>query len=201
MKCKTPRKGPRRRAAKPTQEDNELSELTAVLAEYSLDNNAHGWFRMPWRDGWNAVMLAYNAPSVAKPSAEIADFVVNAYLRRETSSWLYHEADTYLHTSTEANRHQRAALRCLQVLIAKSDGGGHVYNDILIPAFLNCEPSWVSEAILNWRCQDSIGVSPMMTGDSNDRLRRAFKIAWDRGLYAAAYSLPPAVVRDFKVIK
>lgn len=87
----------------------------------------------------------------------------------------------------------RAALRCLQALVAKSDGGGEVYNAILIGPFSTVLPEDVHNLVLEYRCRDSIGTTAELQNDANDRQRRAFSIAWKRGLYHAAYSLPPAV--------
>jgi hypothetical protein len=86
-------------------------------------------------------------------------------------------------------------------LNAKSDGGGEVYNAILIRPFSRLLPELVEHLVLEHRCQDSIGVSAVLKGDTNDRLRRAFTTAWKRGLYQAAYALPQATASILKVIK
>jgi hypothetical protein len=60
----------------------------------------------------------------------------------------------------------------------------------------------VADDILEHRCRDSIGTTAVFQGDSNDRQRGAFRTAWSRGLYLAAYSLPAATVKgQLKVIK
>jgi hypothetical protein len=181
MRCKTPRKGPRRT---PPRLDPELENLASVIAEYELDNNAYGWFRMPWRDGWNAIGLAH--------AVDVEYRWLEDVLRdRSTEPSLYWQSEEQLADATHYPM-RRAALRCLQVLLANSSGGGHVYNNILIPAFLHADPEVVSDDILEFRCRDSIGTTAVLKGDANDRQRAAFRTAWSRGLYMVAYSLPPA---------
>jgi hypothetical protein len=129
---------------------------------------------------------------------------MNICRQRSISQDSYWIADELLSTELTPDRMLRASLRCLQVLIANSDGGGMVYNSILLGPFSGLTPSTVADTVLQYRCRDSIGVFPMLQGDGNDRLRRAFSIAWKRGLYMAAYSLPPATVRGqlkLKVVK
>lgn len=166
------------------------------MAEYQLDNNAYGWFRPAWRNGEWAVALA-NAAAM-----RFSDYHSSLYdeiretLDAERSGATYARAGE-LHSSliqpkinTDTALLLAAALRCLQVLIANSHGGGTVYNEILIPAFLPLDPAIVAGDVLYWRCHDAIGTSPHLKGDRCDRTRSAFSIAWRRGLYLAAYSLP-----------
>jgi len=205
-KCRAPRKGMKRPPRRPqaADRDGELDELASVLAEYSLDNNAGGWFRPTWRDGWNAIELALAAAKAkriadheVKSGTELSTIVwlTDVCERRVGSSEIYWMIqDTSLGTNdTQIGVLLRAALRCLQILIAKSDGGGEVYNAILVRPFAAMFPEEVYDLVLEYRCRDSIGVSAQLAGDLNDRQRRAFAIAWKRGLYLAAYSLPPAV--------
>jgi hypothetical protein len=188
MRCKTPRKGPRRRPQKAAVDD-ELSELAAVIAEYTLDNNAENWFKLPWRNGWNAVELA------ARSAGDDEDpWLLLVCAKRIADQGAYWNAQDQLSTTVTPSRMLRAALRCLQVLIANSSGGGAVYNAILRGPFEAQDPERVSDLVLEYRCRDSIGTTAVMQGDTNDRLRKAFSIAWGRGLYMAAYSLPPATV-------
>lgn len=172
--------------------DGELAELASVIAEFSLDNNAHGWFRPAWRDGWNAIELATAVAEIDVQRLDIEDEI--AWLKktcqqRHDLSRVYWEAQD-LRASTKMIQ---AAIRCLQALIARSDGGGEVYNAILVGPFSKLLPEEVFDLVLEHRCRDSIGTTAQLQGDANDRQRRAFSIAWNRGLYLAAYSLPPAV--------
>jgi hypothetical protein len=197
MRCKAPRKGPRRPRSKTITDDNELAELAAVIAEHKLDNNSTGWFKPPWRDGWNAVELAARA-------GRYDSWLFDVCLKRRTDQEIYWAAQDRLSTTISPYALTRAALRCLQVLIANSSGGGEIYNAILLEPFSTLLPENVAHLVMEHRCRDSIGVSAQMEGDGNDRLRRAFTTAWSRGLYLAAYSLPPATVKGqlkLKVLK
>ncbi|MGH7179934.1 MAG: hypothetical protein ACREJC_21335 [Tepidisphaeraceae bacterium] len=193
MRCKSSgRKGPKRPPPKDAVPDDELTELAAVIAEHSLDNNAENWFSIPWRDGWNAVELA---AAVAEPDSWLRDVCQN----RRTEQDVYWEAQDRL--ALMPSKMSRAALRCLQILIAKSDGGGEVYNAILLAPFSVLLPENVDRLVRDYRCHDSIGLYPKPQGDEHDRLRRAFSIAWDRGLYHAAYSLPRVSLTRLSVVK
>jgi hypothetical protein len=195
MRCKAPRKGPRRRPAKPVIDD-EMTELAAMIAEHKLDANAENWLKLPWRDGWNAVEMAGRA------TADFGDLWLSDVCRnRRIGPEIYWEAQDRLSMTVTHNPMMRAALRCLQALLAKSDGGGEVYNGILLGPFSSVLPETVADLVLEYRCHDAIGVWPTLIGDKNDRLRRAFATAWSRGLYLAAYSLPPAVIPKLKVVK
>lgn len=185
--CKSPRKG-RRRNPQPTPADVDMAELAAVIAEHQLEQNATGWLRLPWRDGRNAVSLA-----AALSPHDTPAWLVEALISPTIDPSLYWRAAD---SSTDPCPLQRAALRCFQVLVADSDGGGHVYNDILRqPIDRLCRDGITDDlinAISKHRCKDAIGVGPKLTNDEDDRLRRAFTTAWSRGLYHAAYSLPQA---------
>jgi hypothetical protein len=175
-----------------------MIELAEVIAEHALDNNAENWFRLPWRNGWNAVELAATA-TVDASDSWLLD--VCACVPRPTSDDIYWAAQDRLSSTITPSRMMRAGLRCLQALLAKSDGGGEVYNAILRTPFANVYPESVAHLVLEYRCRDSIGVSAGLIGDVNDRLRRAFTTAWKRGLYLASYSLPPAKLAPIKVVK
>ena len=180
--CRT-RKGPRRpRRRERASDDYELVELTTIIVEHTLDQNAAGWFLLPWRDGWNAVELAFRA------SGESDGWLEDVIQHRRANSEIYWISQE----KQPASPMLRLALRCLQVLVANSSGGGEVYNAILVTAFEAAWPETVAPLVLEYRCRDSIGVSAHIAGDENDRLRRAFSTAWKRGLYHAAYALPRA---------
>lgn len=195
-KCRGERKGIKRPPRRPQASDNdhELVELASVLNEYSLDNNARGWFRPAWRDGWNAVELAASA-STADEIAWLRTLCQDHRMSPPAAD-LYYRAEEQLaimRWQTPGDSRGRAALRCLQVLVANSDGGGEVYNSILFGPFSEMLPEDVSELVLEHRCRDSIGTTAQLQGDGNDRQRRAFTIAWKRGLYLAAYAIKPAI--------
>lgn len=205
------RRGEKRKPARPKVIDDDLAELASILDERRLENNAAGWFTLPWRNGWNAVSFGLEA--WARPPRDhyipqldqeirtaLADWIINQCV----SPSIYQQADEYIalliarlfansRAFSDDNSHLLlGALRCTQILIANSSGGGMVYNDVLKRAI---ERSTIGTDlfepdIIEARCMDAIGVGAQMARDHNDRLRRAFIIAWQRGLYLTAYALP-----------
>jgi hypothetical protein len=166
---------------------------------------------MPWRNGWNAAQLACSA------LREFRDGKSHAYwwsewawlgtLVRENLRTPTHDPEIYWKIQygfedpvTQAARPMflRAGLRCAQLMVANSStGDGSIFNAILQPAFeaSDLETNVLAPIVETNRCRDALGVpGPSLTNDTNDYLRRAFSIAWRRRLYAAAYSLPPAVI-------
>jgi hypothetical protein len=190
MRCRS-RNKVKHPTSKPPDFDDELAELASVIAEYQIDNNAYGWFIPPWRNGWNAVELAVRAAEIEGPVDD--EWLLDVVEHRGDRQDVYWTAQDRLAWGATSNRLLRAAYRCLQVLIAKSDGGGEVYNAILVEPFSKLMPEQVEDLVLEYRCRDAINVSSILAGDVNDRQRRAFVIAWERGLYMAAYSIPPVV--------
>lgn len=179
--------------------DNELAQLAEVLAEMQLDNTAYGWFRPPWRRGEWPVQLCLEAARLTFDSVsedynaarDLASAPIHDGYVYEAAGALYNRL-VQPKVNTDCARFIAAAMRCLQLKIANSHGGGVVYNEVMIPAFLSVEPRLVENAVLEYRCLDSIGTTHFLAGDRNDRQRAAFTTAWRRGLYLAAYSLPPA---------
>ncbi len=195
---------------KPPRIDDDLTELATVLDEYRLDNNSRGWFHPAWRNGWNAVALAWacwkdatrmeregiNKEHPSQIQRDIGEFLDDAITRRVPSAEAYWRINEFLQACTTdeklSSRHLYAALRCMQVLISNSSGGGEVYNMILKLAF---EPIYesveIADLVLEHRCMDAINSTAKLQNDRFDRQRRAFSIAWRRGLYLAAYSISP----------
>lgn len=179
--------------------DDDLKELAVALDEHRLERNASDWFAVSWHDGWNAVGLAkasfevnfdeYASPREANIDKDLTEFLHT----RNKSAEVYWRAGNYLeHIDREdVSPLLYAALRCLQVLISNSDGGGVVYNDILRRAFEKTEmPAHLFEdTILEYRCRDALGSTAVLQSDKGDRQRLAFSIAWRRGLFHVAYSL------------
>lgn len=185
------RKPPKRKVSTKPVIDEDLSELAAVIDQHRLDQNAEGWFEIPWRDGWNAVDLAYHAFerfAVGNSNHELTTILAN----RKPSAELYWHANEEIANSNTLGweRFTYAAWRCLQVLVSNSSGGGVVYNDILRRAFRDIDG--LEDIVLMHRMRDALGVPSVMDGGTMDRARRAFSIAWKRGLYHAAYSIRPA---------
>ena len=209
MSKKARRRPARIEHPKQPQLDDELQELAVVLDEHRLEANAENWFSVPWRDGWNAVALAsdfYGADDYTEVTSEerhIWKWLETVIEKRDDRSHIYWEATEYLQQCTRfETKYLSAALRCLQVLLANSSGGGTVYNAILKAASDKLVPIQLhSDIILEYRCCDAIGTTSVMQNDQHDRLRRAFVIAWQRGLYQAAYSLRPVKTSDLSATK
>ena len=205
--AKDPKRKAKLRAPRRVKPDEDLMELASVLAEHQLDANAYGWFRPPWRNGEWAIALAKHVAFIIEPEEELLASIDEMLLIRSARELLgdaHRNAGTYeaagrIHSAlvqpkinTNTTRLLAAALRCLQLKIANSHGGGHTYNEVLIPAFLPLDTKLVADAVLDFRCNDAIGTSRQLRGDRNDRQRHAFTIAWRRGLFLAAYALPQA---------
>lgn len=199
MAKKPQRKPPKRKRSERPQLDEDLTELAAVLAEHRLGNNAEGWFKLPWRDGWSAADLAFTAYRIHSPSTKTFDpkaveFLSEVIAHRTPSAPLYWALTEKLTgMSTDGDwRFLYTAYRCIQALISNSSGGGEVYNDLLRRAFRDLDDEQTERIVLHHRMHDALGVPSTMDGGTMDRARRAFEIAWKRGLYHAAYSIQPA---------
>lgn len=196
MGKQSPRKAPKRKQPERPQLDEDLSELAAVLDEHRLENNAEGWFKLPWRDGWNAADLAFNVylNQLGQSPGVVERILTEALDARKSSAQLYWDVTERLTgMSTDGSwRFLYAAYRCVQVLISNSSGGGEVYNDLLRRALRDMDDELTERFVLQHRMQDALGVSRTMDGGTMDRARRAFTIAWQRGLYHAAYAIQPA---------
>lgn len=177
-----------------------------MLDEHRLDNGVAGWLELPWRSGWNAASFAYTSyERFAHDDNGLIDFDVRALLGRwvlnqyvapsiyETADGIIAEVSIKtLHHNLKAARLLIAGFRCVQLTIANSSGGGVTYNDVLRTLFDRLPDHWpamLKDEMRTARCMDAIGTHPTLMNDSNDKLRRAFCIAWDRGLYRAAYAL------------
>lgn len=187
------RKKPKRKAPK-SEDAIDLDFLTSVLDENRLEHDSEGWFTIPWRDGWNAIHLAHKlCPTWDSLGAK--NFLTIAISRRDASNEAYWQCDEYisqLGTNIGVDpTFLYAAMRCLQVLSSNSSGGGEVYNTILRRAVdkSGLDAKDIEDEILMHRCLDAIGVGPLLMNDPFDRYRRAFSIAWKRGLFHAAYAI------------
>lgn len=181
-----------RKAAKrkPPREIDEpdMRELLAVLFESKADYNVTGWLSVPWRDGWNAARLALNITRTAREFERIEPvfaYVDGIWISGARSPAAYNELQEILYTMpwSHASPPLRAAMRCMQVVIANSDGGGHVENAILD----NIVWGEHDELMLDARRIDAVGhdISPV-----GERRRQAFITAWRKGLYKVAYAIP-----------
>ena len=181
--------------------DDELAELATMLDECRLDNNATGWFTVPWNEGWNAVGLAYAMWDSTLEESLVLDMAASDFLKELLEAHRLRKpqrlsgAETYWQASElikgmPMKGSLYATLRCLQVTISHSSGGGQVFNDLLFNAIRDEVPDQLhEELVLEYRCRDAIGTTSVLQGDAFDRQRRAFSLAWRRGLYLASYSL------------
>lgn len=168
-----------------------------MLDERRLDQNAQGWFSIPWREGLNAVSLAHAAffdLEFEKKSAAILAVAQDLGLwlsERRTDTFTYWLADEALSEIGSSSPFLRAALRCLQIRIARSDGDGEVYNAILRPTFDFYQTTPEIELnVERHRMLDALGGYDLKVArHDNERRKKAFQIAWRRGLYRAAYAL------------
>ncbi len=201
---KKPKRGPRSGGI---ELDDDFVELAVTIAEHKQDNNARGWFSIPWRDGWNAIDLLHEewldvfmknsqnlppnhlaAAGLLNRMAKKEEYDRAAELLRSHEGFHLDDQRDSLEWIPGATQMMRAALRCLMLKISWSDGGGWAYNEFLRQAY---QHAGTPELVRKWRCIDAIGVGPALQNDANDRARRAFITAWDRGLYHAAYSIKP----------
>lgn len=200
------RKPPKRKPGRP-QLDDDLTELMSVLSEESLVPSVGNWFAIPWRDGWNAASLARVCYTrFAGDDGGHVDPLINVRLARwildrDMSPTVYEQAgDAILEVSGKVSLHALTAaglllcsLRCVQLVVSNSSGGGATLNDVLLHRFERIPWTvYFADEVRDARCRDAIGVGAQLNNDANDRLRRAFRLAWDRGLYRVAYALPRA---------
>ena len=192
--AKVQRRKPKKRPAGKPRIDDELAELATVLDEQRLDNSVAAWFSIPWRDGWNAAWLARRAWTELVVAKEYSRALyIESIIHERGSGYgadydLYEGIDNWCQELPRSVGYDllRAAGRCVQVIIARSDGGGHTFNEILRPKFeALVEPERVAVHVQGARRADVLGHI------SIPRLAGAFDIAWSRGLYQAAYALQP----------
>lgn len=185
------RKGPRRKPR--TEIDSDIAQLLSVLEDELPPPTVAAWLSIPWRDGWNAAALALH---IARATPEF-DRVKDTWEKLELlhtqgrrTSETYNILDGILHTIrwSHATPALRVAARCMQIVIAKSDGGGQVENALLEQIVTDANELVVRIA----RMCDALGLR--IDEPSNQEIERrkaAFKTAWSRGLYRVAYAIPP----------
>lgn len=188
------RKGPKRKQPRETKLDNDLVDLITLLDEHRGETSVKGWLSVPWRDGWHAARLALDI--AAECGTEEFKRVKDTWehlkeiLRDDVRTLaVYARLDEILHTIrwSHATPALRAAARIMQVVIAKSDGGGEVENAILEPIISGLDEPWM----LYHRMCDALGIrSATMLTPTLARRKKAFETAWKRGLFRVAYALP-----------
>lgn len=179
--------------------DADIAELWEVLQE---QRPFTPW--VPWRSGANAAGLALEASRYyfefhtlhAHAGIQAIDFLVNLDYALPTTE-TYHRLQDLLTELQE--RHNeigfkliQIALRCAQLQIANSSGGGHGFNSLLLDIDWTALPILdYQELIRRWRCKDAVGRWPneKIPNKATERIRRAFLTAWDRGMYTVAYAV------------
>jgi len=179
-----------------------MRELMTVLAENKLDD-FDAQFEAPWRDGWNTVALLFEE-AIARGidqvfegpgwSAQLALWITD----RLVSPDVYRQAELMevgalrelMTRAIDAYGLRAIALaaRCAQLVTANTSAGGHAFNPLL-KRFYSTVIATPTELkrIRKHRCNDAVGIE--REDHKNDRERRAFNIAWERGLYRAAYAI------------
>ena len=198
------RKPPKRRQSARPKLDADMRELMTVLAENKLDD-FDAQFEAPWRDGWNAVALLFEeaiacgiarAPEGLGWSAQLTLWITD----RLVSPDVYRQAELMevealralitMPSSVDMYGMRAIALaaRCAQLVVANTSAGGHAFNPLL-KRFYSTVVSDDNELwrIRKHRCNDAVGAE--REDHANARERRAFNIAWERGLYRAAYAI------------
>lgn len=184
------RKGPKR---KPRAEvDSDIAQLLSVLEDELPTPTVAAWLSIPWRDGWNAAGLALDIAAETSEIGRVRDTyekLVLLHRQNRRSSETYSILEGLLLTIrwSHATPALRVAARCMQVVIAKSDGGGQVEN-------ANLEQIVTTDDALlvrTYRMCDALGLVDTDQGHEVERRKSAFKTAWSRGLYRVAYAIPP----------
>lgn len=187
--------------------DADLSELWDVLAEIKQTNS----WTIPWIDGVNAIELAMQLVRVttsgkplksqSREETAVIDFVLDWIAARQKEDdknpasqedyWQFQEYLSMLDGRTHyaCDHFLRVAVRCAQLEIADSSGGGNGFNtqfDRVRQHF----PQEAERLIRAARCKDALGFSAEFDQNpERDRRRRAFYTAWDRSLYQVAYAV------------
>jgi len=191
------RKAPKRKPPK-VQLDDDMTELAVALAQYEIDEGAAGWLKMPWRSGWNAVRFAIDFAHVQQLYPEDEFIWLNSLIPLGGAErWAYWTIQDFLEKSSGRWPMFHAAMRCAQIMLTDhGSGDGSIFNAVLTRPLVEwrapADLTHYAQCMESARCRDSIGVGALNLNDGNDWLRSAFRIAWRRRLYGAAYALPPA---------
>lgn len=188
------------RDAPPDFEPEKGDDVMQVLLDCSADE-IEEWFRVPWRDGRNAIRLCLDAalfkfaagPDSTTALLWLTDLVGRT---RETLTTVdYNEAERLAgelsRSSTAADVFLGAAMKIAANWIANSDGGGYVPNVYLTGAFWpflrdgSLDDSWAIALVGKHRAHD-LGLDWMAARDPdhtfrwlwmNQRYRLAFVVA------------------------
>jgi len=183
-----PKRRARTRASHPqvTVLDDDLLDLARALDENRCESSLDGWLSVPWRNGRNAIVLAERISALlGEPDDDDGWWLAEQLKRPRGGVDVYHEAQE--RSFATKSLVIKAGLRCMQLWISNSDGGGEIYNVVLRRALIGVDERRIAELVEGIRREDALGDEPI--GPRRERARAAFRIAWRRGLYAAAYAL------------
>lgn len=172
-------------------------DVFALLAEDVEPHAPGGWFRLPWRDGRQAVGLVGDL--LYREGHTISDRVVRHVMDLVPGDpdlyWRCEELrDEVFDTgfaSISLTTLLLMRLRMLQLLASNSHGGGHGYNTVLLRDWHRLAPEHVDHAqqlVQHRRLLDALGVDGSLSNVSPRRVQ-AFATAWRNGLFRAAYAL------------
>lgn len=171
-------------------------------------------FETPWRFGLNAawgIADYFKALHVAphEPTPEEVHLVGlitrlhwESLHAASTTHWtgpispiaLYERAGDIIGLADQI-RHRQVAIafgRAIQLYVARSDGGGSVYNDLLrqLEGSGDLREEAFDSSIREARALDAIGTRTMLQNDSLDPIRRALIELWQCRHYRLIYALP-----------
>lgn len=171
-------------------------DVFTLLREVSV-GGPEGWFELPWRRGAEHVvdlllqlwMWHVGTGIEATPEEQAARRILDISFPNEAMTYTAcDEALVDLQTcAAPAPRVEllSTALRARQLDAARSDGGGHAYNVLLVARWARFQvvDADVAGLVRDARCADALGPK------APARHAHAFGAAWDAGLYRAAMAL------------
>ena len=192
-KAKRPDPGARRPRA-------ETFDVFALLAEDVEPHAPEGWFKLPWRDGRQAIDLithllrgTYGCQMTSDEAEQVSDVATldvtdpDLYWRCEA----LREDVVRINTPSSTAELMLMRLRMLQLYTSNSHGGGHGYNAVFLRGWHKLDARAVAPAerlVEHYRMFDALGVEGSLANVS-PRRQQAFAAAWRAGMFRAAYAL------------
>lgn len=184
------RKGPKRKQPTREQLDDDLADLISLIDEHRNDQGVRGWLSIPWRDGWNAAEVALEIARVPHEYLDRLHDVQRILVGNQRDMIAYEKLEETMRLIRASGMWElQAAIRIMQVVIARSDGGGAVPN-VILERVISAEHETVMR---HHRMRDALNIRSRAFGLGTPeavRLTKAFHTAWSRGLYRVAYALP-----------
>ncbi len=171
-------------------------QVFQILAEEG-DGGPEGWFSMPWRRGSSVVGMLCHIHNIAPVTGErtleeqkAREILQIDWFDASAGYTACEEAIADIRTLAISARRAdvlMTALRAKQLDLARSDGGGHTYNALLLARWRFfqvvglADERRTADAVRLARCFDTVG--------NDARRAAAFYEAWDAKLYRAAHAL------------